>query len=513
MSASAQSGHGTLWLIDGNDREAREHEAQLRQVLEASRSTQHIVGREGIEAHIQRHGLVVPDCLDGTATCASSFGAAVQSLAVTLFVRLELLGSGHVSATAYDSSGKRVRSLEAEARTTRQAIMRAVSEITGATGQLLIDTHPSGATVRIEGEVIGTTPLNRTLGVGSYTVDIELSGYGAVRDTMDIPPEGSSRRSFNLERLQATLTVRSGTPNAYIRVDDAPQRLPINEALLIDPGPHRITVEADGYDSVTERFDFEPGQERELSATLALSMHELTKRRIEAIHQRPIHLQAGLRYMRYGTDWQGARARGGDERILCSARPTTGVCERSPVNSFGLDLAAIYTWRYLDIEAFGLSFYRLAQPSKSIDFHLESHPGLQLSHVRGRRTLVRLGHVGGRYLINEYFEPYARLGFSFAADRLTAEDLLGGTGSYKFNRAAVLLELRAGARVRVNQLLYGYADMGLGFELLHRGTKPAFELGAGVGMTLPAPWSKPKDTANARELRRSATQEELPEEL
>lgn len=511
--AHAQSGHGTLWLVDGNHREAAEHEAQLREVLDASRSTHHIVGQAGIEKHIQDHGLDIPGCVDGTAECSSGLAAAVQSLSVSLFVRIEILRSGTVNARAFDDSGKLVRSLEVSSRNTRQAIMRAVAEITGATGRLLVDTTPAGAAVFIDGEEVGKTPLSRAMAVGSYSVDVLLPGYAAVHDTMDVPPEGVARRAFNLERLQATLTVRSGTPNAYIRIDDSTDRLPINEPLLIDPGPHRITVEADGYDRVTERFDFEPGQQRELSATLALSLKELTKRRAAAIQQRPIMLQLGLRYMRYGTDWSGARNRESDDRVLCSARPATGECSRSPVNSFGLDLAALYAWRYLEVEAFGLSFYHLGQNSKAVDFQVASDPSLRLSHVTGSRTLFRVGHVGGRYLVNEYFEPYARLGFSFAADRFRTEDLRGDAGAQRFKRAAVLLELRAGARVHLNQLLYGYADAGLGFELRNSGTKPAFELGVGVGVNLPNPLVSRSANADQRSTRRNAATEALPEEL
>lgn len=511
--AQTHSGSGTLWLVDGTDREAREREAQLREVLASSRSQEHVVGLEGIQQHIERYGLEVPECLAGTGNCHSDFALAVQALAVNLLVRIELQRGGVVDVTAYDSNGKLIRTLRVEARNARQAIMRAVSEITGATGQLLIESTPPGATVYVEGSEVGKTPLSRPMTVGSYNVDILLPGYGAVHDTIDIPPDGTARRNFNLERLQATLTVRSGTPDAYILIDVDPTRLPTNEALLIDPGPHRITVEAEGYDPVTERFDFEPGQERELSATLALSMRELTRRKVDAVYRRPIMLQAGLRYMRYGTDWAGARHSSSSDRIDCSVRPTTGACQSTPVNSVGFDISAIYAWRYLEIEGLGISFYHLGQNSAANDFQLENNPSLQPSHVSGSRTLFRVGHVGGRYLINEYIEPYARLGFSFAADRLRTEDLVGGTGEReRFKRAAVLFEVRAGARIRMNQLLYGYADAGVAFDVKNKGTKAGFELGAGIGINLPNPFTR----ARAHEgdaLQRSANQDALPEEL
>lgn len=512
--AYAQSRGSTLWLVDAPSREANTHEAELAQVLVAGRGAKHVVGKAGIEDRIQTLGLDVPGCLDGTAACASLFAAALQALDVDLVVRFDIIKSGTVRATAYDDSGKAVRAIESEARTTRQAILRAVAEITGATGTLLVDSEPRGARVLIDGQDVGVTPLNRTMAVGSYSVDVHLPGYAQVIDTMDVPPDGSTRRSFALERLQATLTVRSGTPGAYVTIDDDRTRLPLNEGLLVDPGSHRIHVSAPGYDTVTARYDFEPGHEREVSATLALSMEELTRRRVAQIHQRPIMLQVGLRYARFGTDWSRARVTSpGDDRIDCAIRPTTGECSRNKVNSFGIDFAAIYAWRYIEVEPLGLSFYRLGMNRNAVDYRLTDDPDVILSHVRARRTQLRIGHVGGRYLINEYIEPYGRAGFTLAFDRIVAEHLADDAKRFTMRRPAVLFEVRAGARAHLNQLLYGYTELGFGFDLRNGGTRPAFELGAGVGVNLPDPLRVGARAENALGARRQLREESLPEEL
>src|SRR5699024_11135915 len=138
--------------------------------------------------------------------------------------------------------------------TTQQAIMDALSEVTGATGRLRVDSDPQGATVYLDGKARGETPFSRTLDVGSYDVEVRYPGYGTVHESVDVPPDGRARRQFTLERRTATLIVRSGTPTAVVRIDDEPEALPANEALLVEPGVHRITVEAEGYDPVSEHF-------------------------------------------------------------------------------------------------------------------------------------------------------------------------------------------------------------------------------------------------------------------
>lgn len=495
----------TLWLIEGRGADAQQQ--RLRGVLASTPGSRHMVGEEGIVEAIEQNGLDVPDCLDGTGTCDTQRAAAMRALRVERFVRLNIVRRGQVHATVYNEQGVVVRAFESEQSSTQHAIMRALSEITDATGRLRIDSTPEGATVYIDDVEVGQTPLSRTMNVGSYDIQVRLPGYGTVLETVDVPPEGRAHRTFSLERRAATLIVRSGTPTATVRVDDNPERLPTNEALLIEPGHHRITVEADGYESASEHFDFQPGKKRELNATLALSMREISTRHKQRIIDRPILVQAGLRYMHHKSDWSDARAKDGSDRIHCAIRPTTGACDRSSVNSFGVDLSAIYTWRFLDIEVIGLSFYALAQPSKSVDFELQDTPGLRLSHASGNRTLVRLGHIGGRYLINDHFEPYARVGFSFAADRVRARDLQNDNELHRFKRASVLLELRGGLRVHANKLLYGYTDMGVGFDITQRGTRPAFEIGAGVGVNLPNPFIRKKKSS------RHHTNDALPQEL
>lgn len=486
----------TLWILEGRGADAQEK--RLREVLATSPSNRHIVGQQGIEEAMRQSGLAIPNCLDGTGDCHNQRAIAMRALRLQRFVRLQIQRKGSVEAFVYNEDGKVVRHFETEQTSTQHAIMQAMSEITDATGRLRIDTTPAGATIRIDGKDAGQTPFERTMDVGSYDVEVRLPGYGTVHETIDVPPEGRARRSFSLERRASTLIVRSGTPTAIVRIDDNPEPLPTNEPLLIEPGVHRITVLADGYEPVSEHFDFEAGKKRELNATLALSMRQISKQHVQKIIDRPILLQAGLRYMHFKSDWAHARGKNNDDRIVCTVRPTTGNCDPSSVHSFGLDLSAIYTWKYLDIEALGLSFYRLAQPSKSIDFQLEGNAAPTLSHHAGNRTLIRLGHVGGRYLINEHIEPFARLGFSFAADRVRAKDLSTDGEIQRFKRASVLLELRGGVRVHVNELFYGYGDVGVGFDLSHGGNTPAFELGAGVGVNLSSPFKRKKKAASSK---------------
>lgn len=489
-SAQAQDHQLTLWLVDNGDNGA-DYEDELVGLFGASYSGEHIVGVAGLGRLLEEQGLPIPRCFDGSAPCQDLHGAILEELGIGIVVGLRPQSDGSVEATAYDTAFREVQVLRTEGATTRAAMLRAVAELTGASGILEVESTPNGATVLLDGEAIGATPLRRTLAVGSYELTISEPGWVDLSERIEIVPGSTLRKNATLIRRQATLVVRSGTPNASVRVEGDERTYALNEEILVEPGERAVTVEAPGYDALSSTYRFTPGQEREVTATLMLSNEELTRRRIEEIRERPLMLQVGLHYGRFGSDWRNAQARDGGGDIACAVRPTTGECERATINAGGLNLELSYAWRLLELQAIGLSVRVLGMQDAAVDYRIDdlSSP---LSHVRARRVHVRIAHVGVRHFFTEYIEAYGRGGFSLAFDRIVAEDLLNAIDGERraFRRTGLQLEVRAGLRVHVNQLLYGYGEIGTSFELLHRGTRPSLGISLGAGINLSDPFGR-----------------------
>ncbi len=65
-----------------------------------------------------------------------------------------------------------------------------------------ITSTPSGALVSINGNSIGTTPINDyRLGTGKQTFELKLDGYAPAAKTMDIQSAKSVRLAFHLKKL------------------------------------------------------------------------------------------------------------------------------------------------------------------------------------------------------------------------------------------------------------------------------------------------------------------------
>jgi hypothetical protein len=59
-----------------------------------------------------------------------------------------------------------------------------------ATGVLTVTTVPHGALVTLDGEAIGTSPLQKRVRTGAHTIDLKLDGYEPFREVVDVPSSG-----------------------------------------------------------------------------------------------------------------------------------------------------------------------------------------------------------------------------------------------------------------------------------------------------------------------------------
>jgi serine/threonine-protein kinase len=143
-------------------------------------------------------------------------------------------------------------------------------------GTLLIDSDPPGASVSVDGEPRGLTPLTlRDLAVGAYAITLERSGYETFRQRVTLS-EATPRAELKpvLERAapvpptQATLTVLSTPFGAGVTLDGtAVGQTPLTN-LRVRPGSHRVELRKPGYEPWSQTIDAAAGRNLRVDATL-----------------------------------------------------------------------------------------------------------------------------------------------------------------------------------------------------------------------------------------------------
>ncbi len=147
--------------------------------------------------------------------------------------------------------------------------------------RLTVSSVPAGADVLVDGERVGTTPLEATLpGAGSARITIQRRGYVPYVRTIGRDQESASVRT-KLEKadLFGTLEVRSSPAKATVKLNgvERKKRTPATFSGLWVGESYEVTITRRGYRPHVEVVEFEDQLSRRVEAVLeATSMGFLT---------------------------------------------------------------------------------------------------------------------------------------------------------------------------------------------------------------------------------------------
>jgi len=133
------------------------------------------------------------------------------------------------------------------ARVASLAPARTVPSTSSATGDLDLTSDPAGATVRLDGREVGTTPLTlERVPVGEHLLELDKDGLYAARKAITIAAHTLERHSLKLERRKGKLTVFSEPRDARVFLDGRDLgRTPVS--LEVEAGPYTLKLTKDGY--------------------------------------------------------------------------------------------------------------------------------------------------------------------------------------------------------------------------------------------------------------------------
>lgn len=139
-----------------------------------------------------------------------------------------------------------------------------------AFGTLRFSSNPSGATVYLDGEFVGYTPMSFGARPGSHNVRIEADGYQAFSTRVNVRPGGTENVNANLNAVAraGTIAFSSSPSGADVYVDGRFVGTTPTGAIRFDAGRYQARFEAPGYDASTVTFDVRAGENRTVSTQL-----------------------------------------------------------------------------------------------------------------------------------------------------------------------------------------------------------------------------------------------------
>jgi PEGA domain. len=137
------------------------------------------------------------------------------------------------------------------------------------TGSLNINSKPSGGTIFIDGEQIGTTPGNlKRLKLGTHQVEVKMTGHENWSANVEVSADKEHQITAVLQQLTGSFNIKSEPANATIIVDgkevgDTPAVI----AALV-PGNHLVEIRMEGYGNWSESVEIRADKEYQMIAVL-----------------------------------------------------------------------------------------------------------------------------------------------------------------------------------------------------------------------------------------------------
>lgn len=191
-----------------------------------------------------------PGVLKVEVTPAAATIAVDQKPAGRAPLRIELPAGQHVvtvAAPGFESESRPVL-VTAGAHTTEAFTLKA------APGAASIATTPSGASVSLDGAVVGVSPWTGDVAPGRHQLELTLAGYKTLKKSLTVKAGVPTSEAVTLEQETASVTIATVPAGAKLSVDAAPVgQTPWTGKL--PSGSHGLEASLDGYEPAAESLE------------------------------------------------------------------------------------------------------------------------------------------------------------------------------------------------------------------------------------------------------------------
>lgn len=158
-------------------------------------------------------------------------------------------------------------------------------------GTLKLQSVPPAATVHLggpDGPIVGVTPLILELRPGDHDLWLRADGYVAKTITVAMEPQKTAETTATLLRETGSLVVQADERDALILLDGKPAGFTPAVIDGIPTGRHTLTIELEGFRSVTQQVDVVPNEKALVETNLVIVEDvAAASRQVESVSDAP----------------------------------------------------------------------------------------------------------------------------------------------------------------------------------------------------------------------------------
>lgn len=276
LAATGGAPPQTLWLTaplyPGQDALVGRTEEALARLLPADEKDSSVVGHAALAKALQGQKADLT-CLTGDAPCRDALDALVGGLG---FARVVLIKGGndasgyHFKVVTFQSATADAQQAESVGPTLDKALLSTLVKVLPFGAELQVRSTPAGATVFVDGEKVGVTPLTTQVLPGERVVKVDLPLHLPAEEHLTVIAKGRLTVDRTLERVPARITLLAHPDGVTLWVDGklAGQNK-VDRG--IQPGEHTFRAELPGFVAYEAHADITAGQtytfEKTLTAT------------------------------------------------------------------------------------------------------------------------------------------------------------------------------------------------------------------------------------------------------
>ena len=189
-----------------------------------------------------------------------------EQVGLTPLTNIELAAGEHEIVVQKDRYETTQQLVNIEGRQQEQSLS---VELLEAWANVSFSSSPAGATVSVDGEEVGLTPLNAEILEGEHEILIKLNAHKAWTENLRITARADQIMPLiELEQADGLLLLQSSPSNAGVTLDGAYQgQTPLE--LTIAPGEsHELTFFLNGYEELQRNIQTQADQELALNVSL-----------------------------------------------------------------------------------------------------------------------------------------------------------------------------------------------------------------------------------------------------
>ena len=132
-----------------------------------------------------------------------------------------------------------------------------VGNLSSPSGEIVIETTPSGVEVLIDGNSYGSSPIRATLAEGNHSYSVKMPGGEPYQSTFTMRSGALITKKLNLggNAVTGIVEVRTTPPGATVLADGTPVGGPTPTSFRLAVGSHTVVISLSGYRPIQQQID------------------------------------------------------------------------------------------------------------------------------------------------------------------------------------------------------------------------------------------------------------------